>query len=375
MEGKMTDLNGDLLTIEQISGARQVLQTSGLCFHTPVLHHVQTLCGLDSDIDLYLKLENMQNTGSFKIRGLVNQMTHISDSAVRGQTHLISMSCGNFGKAFAYMVQQKGLKGTVFMPDTASASRAELIKSYGVGVKMVPMAELEPAVNKCLMDSNTMNLFHDNIDVMAGNGRNPPGIFCGYVYLAILEHNGQLDCYRFAIAQPTVFVCCFAPCVTTSVGLEILEDVPDPDVVVVCCGGGGLLGGTAAAIKLSGRSNTRVYGVEPEGAPSMYESRKAVKPVVVQGKTKVLGLAPPYTGYNAFRLNVEFVDDVVLVSDDEIVAAVKRLFSRGLVVEPAGAAAFAAVMSGKIPDVKGKKVVVVITGGNVTTQELNKICG
>eukprot|EP00058_Branchiostoma_floridae_P016866 XP_002602354.1 hypothetical protein BRAFLDRAFT_98017 [Branchiostoma floridae] len=326
----MTDLNGDLLTIEQISGARQVLQTSGLCFHTPVLHHVQTLCGLDSDIDLYLKLENMQNTGSFKIRGLVNQMTHISDSAVRGQTHLISMSCGNFGKAFAYMVQQKGLKGTVFMPDTASASRAELIKSYGVGVKMVPMAELEPAVNKCLMDSNTMNLFHDNIDVMAGNG---------------------------------------------SVGLEILEDVPDPDVVVVCCGGGGLLGGTAAAIKLSGRSNTRVYGVEPEGAPSMYESRKAVKPVVVQGKTKVLGLAPPYTGYNAFRLNVEFVDDVVLVSDDEIVAAVKRLFSRGLVVEPAGAAAFAAVMSGKIPDVKGKKVVVVITGGNVTTQELNKICG
>ncbi|XP_066283981.1 L-threonine ammonia-lyase-like isoform X2 [Branchiostoma lanceolatum] len=326
----MYDPNADLLTIEQISGARQVLQTSGLCHHTPLLHHVQTLCGLDTDIDLYLKLENMQNTGSFKIRGVVNQMAHIPDSAARGQTHLISMSAGNFGKAFAYMVQQKGLKGTVFMPDTAPVNRAELIKSYGVDVETLPMAELEPAMDKCLRISNMMKLNQDNIDIMAGNA---------------------------------------------SVGLEILEDIPDPDVVVVCCGGGGLLGGTAAAIKLSGLSDTRVYGVEPEGAPSMYESRKAGKPVGVQVKTIAAGLAPPYAGPNAYKHNMAFVEDVVLVSDDEIVTAVKRLFSRGLVVEPSGAAAFTALMFGKIPDVKGKKVVVVITGGNVTTQELSKICG
>ncbi|CAH1265195.1 SRR [Branchiostoma lanceolatum] len=327
----MYDPNADLLTIEQISGARQVLQTSGLCHHTPLLHHVQTLCGLDTDIDLYLKLENMQNTGSFKIRGVVNQMAHIPDSAARGQTHLISMSAGNFGKAFAYMVQQKGLKGTVFMPDTAPVNRAELIKSYGLDVGRMPTSELQPAVDRCVRERH-MHYLHpfDDINLMAGHG---------------------------------------------SVGLEILEDVPDPDVVVVCCGGGGLLGGTAAAIKLSGRSNTRVYGVEPEGAPSMYESRKAGKPVGVQVKTIAAGLAPPYAGPNAYKHNMAFVEDVVLVSDDEIVTAVKRLFSRGLVVEPSGAAAFTALMFGKIPDVKGKKVVVVITGGNVTTQELNKICG
>eukprot|EP00058_Branchiostoma_floridae_P014237 XP_002599725.1 hypothetical protein BRAFLDRAFT_62156 [Branchiostoma floridae] len=327
----MYDPNADLLTLEQISGARQVLQTSGLCYHTPVLHHVQTLCGLDSDIDLYLKLENMQNRGSFKIRGVVNQMAHIPDSAAQGQTQLISMSAGNFGKAFAYMVQQKGLKGTVFMPDTAPVNRAELIKGYGLDVERMPTSQLQPEVDKCVKEKH-MHYLHpfDDINLMAGHG---------------------------------------------SVGLEILEDVPDPDVVVVCCGGGGLLGGTAAAIKLSGRSDTRVYGVEPEGAPSMYESRKAGKPVGVQVKTIAAGLAPPYAGSNAYTHNMAFVEDVVLVSDDEIIAAVKRLFSRGLVVEPSGAAAFAALMSGKIPDVKGKKVVVVITGGNVTTQELSKICG
>lgn len=157
-----------------------------------------------------------------------------------------------------------------------------------------------------------------------------------------------------------------------SAGVEILEEIPNPDIVIVCCGGGGLVSGVAASIKLKGSKATRIFAVEPEGAPTMYLSKQQGHSVSVKSvNTIASGLAPPYAGKITFCHVQEFVEDVILVTDDEIKRAVKTFYKAGLVVEPSGAAAFAALQSDKIPDLlPGSNVVVMVTGGNVTTEEL-----
>jgi len=157
-----------------------------------------------------------------------------------------------------------------------------------------------------------------------------------------------------------------------TMGVEILEDLSEIDIVLVCCGGGGLFSGVAAAIKLSGRGeNIRVVGVEPEGACTMHLSLKEGRPLS-KGDVKSIaaGLAPPYAGTNTYNIISKLADGVVLVSDDEIRKGVKVLYENGLVVEPSGAAAFAALKFGKISGVKGKRVVVTISGSNVSPQEM-----
>ncbi|KAG7276369.1 hypothetical protein CRUP_014401 [Coryphaenoides rupestris] len=191
------------------------------------------------------------------------------------------MSAGNYGKAFAYASKHYGSKG----------------KSFGVEVERVPASCLTDVVNRCVQNDH-MTFLHpyDDLDLIAGHA---------------------------------------------SLGLEVLEAVPEPDVVVVCCGGGGLLAGVAAAVRLSGSSRTRIYGVEPEG-----------------------GTLP-------YQLCRRHVDQIVLVSDEEIKAAVSALYRSGLVVEPSGAAAFAAVSAGdRIPDMAGKNVVCILSGGNMGKDEL-----
>lgn len=156
-----------------------------------------------------------------------------------------------------------------------------------------------------------------------------------------------------------------------SLGFEILEVVPYPDVVVVCCGGGGLLAGVAAAIKLSGCENTKIYGVEPEGACTMYKSFIEKKPVGMDAKSIASGLAPPFAGSLPYELCQKYVENIVLVTDEEIKSAVSTLYKAGLVVEPSGTAAFAAVTNDKIPDINGKHVVVILSGGNIGKDELS----
>jgi len=143
---------------------------------------------------------------------------------------------------------------------------------------------------------------------------------------------------------------------------------------VVCpCGGGGVLSGVAAAMKLSG-SKARIIGVEPTGAPKMFESRKAGHAVSMSSpKTIATGLAPPFAGKITFEHVQAFVDDLVLVTDEEIIRAVKMLAKSGLIVEPSGAASFAAVLSGKLGDLSGKKVVCVASGSNYTAGDLAKL--
>ncbi|XP_038130485.1 L-threonine ammonia-lyase [Cyprinodon tularosa] len=318
----MGDVSAEAVTLDLLREARERVRSSPLgVINTPMIPWCQTTLPLNVSCSVHIKMENMQRTGSFKIRGVANQF---SRRPRRGC--FVTLSAGNYGKSFAYASKHYGSKGKVVMPETAPESRATLIQSFGVEVERVPTSSLMSVVNRCVQENN-MTLLHpyDDLDLIAGHA---------------------------------------------SLGLEVLEVVPEPDVVVVCCGGGGLLSGVAAAIKLSGLNKTRIYGVEPEGACTMYQSFIEKKPVWMDAKSIASGLAPPSAGRLPFELCRLYVEQIILVSDEEIKAAVSTLFRAGLVVEPAGSAAFAALVNNKVPDLEGKKVVCILSGGNVGKDEL-----
>jgi len=283
---------------------------------------------------VYLKCENLQNTGSFKLRGVSTQfaaaMKGFSREQKSGEVELVTMSAGNYGRSYAYAAQSLGLSASVLMPDTAPASRAELLESFGLKVEKMPSALLMEGVKKHEADGKLFMHPFDDINLIAGHG---------------------------------------------TLGLEILEVVPDADVIAVCCGGGGLLAGVAAAVKLF-KPSCKVYGVEPETACSMKKSLEEGQAVKMPtAKSVAAGLAPPFAGENAFKHVKQFVDEVVTVTEDEIKYAVKAAFNNGLVVEPSGAAALAAFIHHKFEKAElESNFVIVLTGGNVTPLELQNIC-
>ncbi|KAF6730884.1 Phenylserine dehydratase [Oryzias melastigma] len=318
----MDEVSADAVTLDLLRGARETVRASPLgVIQTPMISWSQTTLPLSISCDVHIKLENLQRTGSFKIRGVANQFARRPSSG-----HFVTMSAGNYGKSFAYALKHYGSKGKVVMPETAPESRSILIKSFGAEVERVPTSGLMEVVQRCVREEN-MTFLHsyDDLDLIAGHA---------------------------------------------SLGLELLEQVPEPDVVVVCCGGGGLLAGVASAIKLSGCNKTRIYGVEPEGACTMYTSFREDKPVWMDAKSVASGLAPPSAGRLPYELCRRFVERIVLVSDGEIKEAVSTLYKAGLVVEPSGTAAFAAVVNGKIPDLEGRRVVCILSGGNIGKDEL-----
>ncbi|XP_066524476.1 L-threonine ammonia-lyase [Hoplias malabaricus] len=318
----MEELTADSITLQMLKEARDTVMSSPLgVINTPMIPWCQTTLPLHVPSNIHLKLENMQKTGSFKIRGVANQFARKSREGI-----LVTMSAGNYGKSFAYASKHYGSKGKVVMPETAPMSRSLLIQSFGIEVERVPTSCLIDVVSRCVQeDKMTFLHSYNDLDLIAGHA---------------------------------------------SIGFEILEVVPDPDVVVVCCGGGGLLAGVAAVIKLSGLEKTRVYGVEPKGACTMYRSFIEKKPVGMDSKSIASGLAPPFAGALPYALCKKYVEEIVLVTDEEIISAVSILYRAGLVVEPSGSAAFAAVINNMIPDIMGKKVVVILTGGNIGKDEL-----
>ncbi|KAG2460008.1 CELR1 protein, partial [Polypterus senegalus] len=210
---------------------------------------------------------------------------------------------------------------------TEDPAQEKDVLKFGIEVERMPSRLLMSGVERCIAESN-MTFLHsfDDLDLIAGYG---------------------------------------------SIGLEILDVIPSPDVILVCCGGGGLLSGVAAAIKLSNCSNTRVYGVEPEGACTMHKSFIEKRPVSLNAKSIAVGLAPPFAGTMTFAICQRYVEDILLVTDEEIMRAVSILYNAGLVVEPSGAAAFAALTENKVPDISGKTIVVILSGGNISKQELS----
>ncbi|XP_043092541.1 phenylserine dehydratase [Puntigrus tetrazona] len=286
----MGDFSADSVTIEVLREACETVRSSPLdVIKTPMIPWSQTTLPLHKPCNVHIKLENMQRTGSFKIRGVSNQFAR----RLKGGRY-VTMSAGNYGKSFAYACKHYGSKGKVVMPETAPISRSVLIQSLGVEVERAPTPRLMDVVNRSVREEG-MSFLHsyDDPDIIAGHA---------------------------------------------SLGFEILEVVPYPDVVVVCCGGGGLLAGVAAAIKLSGCENTKIYGVEPEGACTMYKSFIEKRPVGMDAKSIASGLAPPFAGSLPYELCQKYVEKIVLVTDEEIRSAVSALYKAGLVVEPSGTA-------------------------------------
>ena len=272
-----------------------------------------------TDAALYLKLENLQISGSFKIRGATN--TLLSLSPARLTKGLITASGGNHGLGVAAAARGAGVPAKVFLPANTPAAKAAKIARWGAEV-----------------------IHHgdvwDDANVLA---------------MATAEATGMLYVHPFA--RPSVIAG------QGTVGLEILDQRPDVDTVVVAIGGGGLISGVATAIK-SIRPDVRVIGVEPEGAPTLYQSVRLGKVVELdQITTRANTLAPRRSEAINLAIISRYTDDIVLVSDADMEAAADWLwFELGIAAELAAAAGVAALAAGKISAKAGSKVCVVICG-------------
>ena len=269
----------------------------------------------------FLKAESFQRTGSFKPRGAVFALASLSpEQRAKG---IVTMSAGNAAAAIAYAAHAVGAKVTVAMPVSAPKLKVDATRGYGADIQFAQdMTELRALVGKLQEESGAYFLHpYDDDAMIAGHG---------------------------------------------SVALEILEDVPDADVIVVGIGGGGLISGVAVAAAAK-RPGIRIVGVEPEGAPTMRTALDAGKPVALTSiKTIADGLAGPIAGTRGLEICQRLVEDVVLLSDATIAEGMRFLAERAkLVAEPAGAAATAALLAGKIKVRRGERVVAIVSGGNV----------
>lgn len=271
-----------------------------------------------------LKLELFQKTGSFKVRGVINTLRQLSET--ERQQGIISLSAGNHAQALAWGASQLGMQATIVMPANAVASKVAATKGYG-GVVVQTDGDLL-ATARALQQERGLTMVHpfDDLRVIAGQG---------------------------------------------TVGLEILEDVPDVEVVLVACGGGGLLSGVAAAVKQL-KPNVRVIGVEPEGASAMTRSLTAGRPERLDTMHTVAdGLAAPFAGVHTLAHVQRYVDDVLVVTDREILAGMRVLMERcKLFVEPAAGAAIAPLLTRSGFIRAGTRVVPIVCGGNIDLERL-----
>lgn len=294
---------------------------------TPVLSSTR-LGDRAGGIKLMLKCESMQRTGSFKARGALNAVVQLSD-AERAKG-VVAVSAGNHAQALAWAATTVGTDCIAVMPESAPAAKIEATRGYGGKVELV---------------SGEMIRAFQRAEQIASAGR-------------VMVHPFMDP--RVAAGQGTV-------------GLEILAQSKDLDVVVVPIGGGGLISGVATAIKAA-RPDVRITGVEPEGAATMRKSLDAGSPQTIPVKTVADGLASPTVGAMNLEIVKRYVEDVVMVSDDEILAALHALFDYSkLVVEPAAAASVAALLSGRIKLDRGSRVVAILSGGNVDLERLKTL--
>ena len=284
---------------------------------------------LNKDSDIYLKTENLQITGSFKVRGSYYKMSRLSaEEKARG---VIACSAGNHAQGVALSAQKNGIKAVICLPDGAPISKVEATKSYGAEVCLVE-GVYDDAYQKALSlrDEKGYTFVHpfDDENVIAGQG---------------------------------------------TIGLELLNEMKDLDAVVVPIGGGGLISGIAYAVK-SLSPNTKVYGVQAAGAPSMFNSVKNGKRERLDGISTIAdGIAVKEPGINTFEFCSKYVDEIVTVTEGEISSAILALIEQHkMIAEGAGAVSVAAVMFNKLP-VKGKKVACVVSGGNIDVTILSRV--
>lgn len=311
------------LDISEVFNASKVL--AGVARHPRLIGPVKGI----TDCEVYLKPENLQHTGSFKLRGAYYKISQLSpEEKAKG---VIACSAGNHAQGVALGATHNGIKSIICLPAGAPISKIEATKALGAEVCLVP-GVYDDAYAKALelQKEHGYTLVHpfDDPLVIAGQG---------------------------------------------TIGLEIIKEMDDVDAVIVPIGGGGLISGVAFALKTL-KPNIEVYGVQAEGAPSMAESIERDERIRLDAVSTIAdGIAVKEPGINTFEMVKKYVDKIVTVTDDEVAAAILYLIEKQkLVSEGAGATPMAAVLFHKLP-LKGKKVVCLVSGGNIDVTSLNRV--
>ena len=312
-----------MLTLDKVFDAQTVLKN--IIRETNVVKSY----GIAPDCELYLKPENLQITGSFKVRGSAYKIAMLS--AEEKKNGVIACSAGNHAQGVALAATKNGIKSLICLPDSAPISKVEATKGFGADVCLVEGC-YDDAYQKALelKEKEGYTFVHpfDDENVIAGQG---------------------------------------------TIALEIFNDLDDIDAIVVPIGGGGLISGIAYTVKQI-RPSVKVYGVQVSGAPSMYNSVKDGEIECLQGVSTIAdGIAVKQPGVNTYELVKEYVDEIALVTDDEVASAILALIEKQkMIAEGAGAVAVAAVMFNKF-DLKGKRVVALVSGGNIDVTSLSRV--
>ncbi len=311
-----------MVTLEMIQQAQQNLK--GIARMTPLISAQKI------GENVSIKAENLQLTGSFKLRGAYNKISSLTpEEKAKG---VIACSAGNHAQGVALSATKNGIKSTICIPAGAPLSKVEATKGFGGDVVLVP-GVYDDAYAKAveLTKEHGYTFVHpfDDEKVIAGQG---------------------------------------------TIGLEILEQEPHVDAVFVAIGGGGLASGVACAIK-SMKPDCKVYGVQAAGAPSMYDSINKGEIIELKSVSTIAdGIAVKKPGNLTFEMCKKYLDGVVTVTEDEIATAILTLMeTQKTVAEGAGATSVAAAMFNKVPEVKGKNIVCVISGGNIDVSILSRV--
>ena len=299
----------------------------------PILHHTEldlssTFSAMTGG-QIYLKCENRQKTGSFKIRGASNKIASLIEAGKTGP--VVASSAGNHAQGVAYAAKRFGIPATIVMPKAAPIAKVQATEGYGARVVLAGDCYDDAYAEACrICEEEGATFLHpyNDPEVIAGQG---------------------------------------------TLGLEILSDLPYVDIIVAPAGGGGLLAGIAAAVKLI-NPRVKVYGVQAEGADAIAQSYRTGKLVATETAATIAdGIAVKAPGSISVELIQRYADGIVTVSESEIANAILLLIERcKQVVEPAGATPLAAVLSGKL-DVKDKRVVCVMSGGNIDVSFIQSI--
>ena len=312
-----------MLTLETIYQAAFALKD---VIRNTELIHAPTI---NPDVDVYIKTENLQVTGSFKVRGSAFKISQLSEEEKK--KGVIACSAGNHAQGVALAASKNGIKSIICLPEGAPISKVEATRKYGAEIEMVK-GVYDDAYHRALQlrDEKGLVFIHpfDDESVIAGQG---------------------------------------------TIGLEILQENPNVEAVVVPVGGGGLISGVAYAIKTL-RPDVKVYGVQAEGAPSMINSLDEDRILTLPKVSTIAdGIAVKEPGEHTFEYCKKYVDEIVTVSEDEVSAAILKLIEQQkLTAEGAGAVSVAAVMFDKVP-VKGKNTVCVVSGGNIDVTILSRV--
>ena len=311
-----------MLSLDKVFNAQTVLKN--IIRETNVVRAY----GIAPDCELYLKPENLQITGSFKVRGSAYKIAMLSEEEKK--KGVIACSAGNHAQGVALAATKNGIKSLICLPDSAPISKVEATKGFGAEV--------------CLVEGCYDDAYEKSLELKEKEG---------YTFVHPFDDENVIA------GQGTI-------------ALEILNDLDNIDAIVVPVGGGGLISGIAYTAKQI-RPSIKVYGVQVAGAPSMYNSVKSGEIECLDSVSTIAdGIAVKQPGENTFALVSENVDEIALVTDDEVASAILTLIEKQkMIAEGAGAAAVAAVMFNKF-DLKGKRVVAVVSGGNIDVTSLSR---